>query len=78
MHAWIIVREHSFYALSDVNGEFKIPDLKPGQYTLHTWHEEMGEIDQTILVSETASTPVTVSYSTKQILVKGNSNGLKR
>lgn len=44
MHAFVIVKEHPFYALTDETGSFKIKNIPEGMYTLTVWHEELGEI----------------------------------
>lgn len=39
MSTWCHVMEHPFYATTDINGEFEITDLPPGEYDLVFWHE---------------------------------------
>lgn len=45
-HAWmrgyIHVFDHPFFAVSDDQGNFTIPDVPPGRYTLKAWHEGAG------------------------------------
>lgn len=48
MHALIIVQEHPYYALSDENGKFSIPDIPEGNHSLVIWHEVLGEIRQEV------------------------------
>jgi plastocyanin len=39
MNAYIMVTEHPYYALTDVNGNFVLENVPPGTYTLKMWHE---------------------------------------
>lgn len=45
-HAWmrsyIHVFDHPYFAVSDERGNFMIPDIPPGRYTLKAWHEKAG------------------------------------
>lgn len=42
-HAWMnaemIVAPHPYYAVTDLNGEFQLTDVPPGDYELVAWHE---------------------------------------
>jgi plastocyanin len=42
MRGWVVVAEHGFYAVTDEQGRFTLPDLPPGKYTLAVWHESLG------------------------------------
>ena len=50
MHAWVVAAGHRYYALTDQAGTFTIPDLPAGDYTLHVWHETLGEQQQPMRV----------------------------
>lgn len=39
MRAYIHVFDHSFFAVTDEQGSFAIPDVPPGKYILKAWHE---------------------------------------
>jgi len=39
MNAYIMVTEHPYYALTDVNGNFILENVPPGTYELKMWHE---------------------------------------
>jgi hypothetical protein len=51
MHAWVVVAEHRYYAVTDHAGEFTIPDVPEGDYPLHVWHETLGEHQQRVTVT---------------------------
>lgn len=46
-HPWMTahfhVMDHPFFAVTDAEGKFEIPNLPPGDYTLMAWHERFGE-----------------------------------
>jgi hypothetical protein len=39
MNAYIMVAEHPYYAVTDVDGNYLIDDVPPGEYQLVMWHE---------------------------------------
>ncbi len=51
MHGWFVVLKTSHYAVSDGSGEFKLPNLPPGKYTLTAWHESYGTQTQEVTIS---------------------------
>jgi hypothetical protein len=50
MSAWVGVLPHPFFAVSDAAGNYSIPDLPPGTYTIEAWHEKLGTQSQTLKV----------------------------
>ncbi len=46
-HPWMTahfhVMDHPFFAVTDADGKFEIPNLPEGEYTLGAWHEKFGE-----------------------------------
>jgi hypothetical protein len=43
MNAWIGVFDHPYYAVTDMNGNFVIKNVPPGQYVIETWSEKYGQ-----------------------------------
>ena len=43
MTAHFHVMDHPFFAVTDADGKFEIPNLPEGEYTLGAWHEKFGE-----------------------------------
>jgi hypothetical protein len=41
--AYVGVLSHPFFAVSSLNGAYKISGLPPGQYAVVAWHEKFGE-----------------------------------
>lgn len=62
MTAWVVVTENPFFAVSQKNGEFVIPDVPSGTYTLSAWHETLGNIDQKVNVGK-GVTEVIIDFS---------------
>jgi hypothetical protein len=51
MSAWIAVIDNPYFAVTDKDGHFTLPKgLKDGHYTLHVWHESLGEQDLSLNV----------------------------
>lgn len=68
MNAWIFVFEHSFFTLSDAEGNFSIEDVPPGNYQLNVRQPDgrlkaMTEIQ----VQPNETTSLTISFSKEHI-----------
>lgn len=50
MRAWVVVADHPFYALSNDAGEFELPAVPPGKYTLQVWQEALGITSREVTV----------------------------
>ena len=44
MKGWIIVSDHPYVAVTDVDGRFKISDLPAGEWSFRFWHERSGNL----------------------------------
>ena len=42
MHAFVVVTDHPFVAVTGADGVFSIPAVPPGKYTLEAWHPVLG------------------------------------
>lgn len=51
MYAWVVVAAHRYYAVTDPAGVFTIPEVPEGSYTLHVWHEALGEQSHPVTVT---------------------------
>lgn len=52
MTAYVAVMDHPYYSITNEKGEFTIPKLPEGKYTLETWHEVYGTLTQEITVTK--------------------------
>jgi plastocyanin len=60
MRGWVVVIPHPFYALTDAQGRFKLDNVPPGQYTLRSWHERLGESSRPVTLAAEGAAPVTI------------------
>ena len=61
MSASILVFDHPFFAVPDIAGDFTIPAVPPGRYTIVAWHERVGERAGNIQVTSGKPTAVELS-----------------
>lgn len=50
MHCVVLVLENPYFTVTDENGNFKIPNVPPGTYTLKAWHERLPADEKQIIV----------------------------
>ena len=62
MTAWCGVFDHPYFSVTGDRGEFRIPNLPPGRYTLTAWHEKYGELSRTIEVPAWGSRRVDFAF----------------
>ncbi len=43
MSATILVFDHPYFAIPQLDGHYELPHLPPGDYTVVGWHERVGE-----------------------------------
>ncbi len=62
MNAWLFVMDHPYFAVTERDGSFAIPDLPPGDYTLAAWHEKFGEIENPVSIAEGQATTADFTF----------------
>ncbi len=62
MRAWIVVASHPYYALSDDEGRFRLPDVPQGPHTLGVWHEVLGTRRVPVTIGAAGDVTVTVTF----------------
>jgi len=60
MHAYILVADHPYHAVTGPDGRFTITDVPAGSYRVTVWHEMLGSIERPVKVSGGATTTVDV------------------
>jgi hypothetical protein len=50
MRGWVYVADNPYYDITDEKGNFSITEIPPGTYTLKTWQEEKGVMEQEVKV----------------------------
>lgn len=72
VHGWmqgnVAVVDNPYYALTDENGKFSIPDLPAGTYRVKIWHEYLGEETRDVTVA--GKTEVALNMDFKDLLAK--------
>jgi hypothetical protein len=61
MAASILVLDHPYFAIPELDGTFTLPTVPPGRYTLVGWHERIGERTTPVVVQ--TGRPVSVELS---------------
>jgi len=67
MSATIVVLDHPYFATPDVDGQFTIPNVPPGEYTLVGWHERVGEQASRVTVESGHITTADVSLPVEDV-----------
>jgi plastocyanin len=62
MKSYMAVLPHPFWGVSQMNGQFNIANLPPGNYTLVAWHEKYGSQEQPITVGAKEQKQVTFTF----------------
>jgi hypothetical protein len=50
MTAFTFAMDHPFFAVTDANGQFSIPNVPAGDYTVVLWHEAYGQQEMNVTV----------------------------
>ena len=65
MHAWFGVLPHPYFAVTSADGDFTIPDLPPGTYTIGIWQEKLGTQEQQVTIPSHGKADLTVTFKGK-------------
>lgn len=63
MTSYLVVLAHPYFGQADNNGEYMIPDVPPGKYTLVSWHEYFGTLEKPVEVKANQPTSINFSYT---------------
>jgi hypothetical protein len=68
-HPWmkgtLAVMKNSHYAITGDDGEFNLPNLPPGTYTITAWHESYGDQSQEVTVTGSEAKTVNFVFKAK-------------
>lgn len=62
MGAYVAIMDHPFYDVTDTKGEFTLPKLPVGHYTIEAWHEVFGTTTQEIDVTDQGVTELALKF----------------
>jgi plastocyanin len=65
MQAFLNIAPNPYFAVTNADGSFTIPNLPPGTYTLAAVHEKLGEQDTQITVAPHTTAKATLTFSTQ-------------
>lgn len=66
MYAWVLITDAQHFGVTGPAGEVIIPSVPDGTYTVHVWHETLGETQQRLSVTaQSARVTITMSHNTK-------------
>lgn len=65
MRGMVVVLESGLSTQPGADGSFTLPDVPPGDYVLHAWHERAAEVTQNLRVGGHAPTPVEVTLDAR-------------
>jgi hypothetical protein len=65
MQAYFVVLNTSHFAVTAEDGQFSLPGLPPGKYTITAWHETYGTKSQEITVAEGQSLTLDFMFQAK-------------
>jgi plastocyanin len=67
MSASILVLDHPYFAMPELDGSFTIPHVPPGTYTIFGWHERIGERANVISVKPGSTASVDISLPVEDV-----------
>lgn len=67
MSASILVLDHPYFTLPDLDGSFTIPNVPAGSYAIVGWHERIGERTSTVQVRPGGSTTIEISLPVEDL-----------
>jgi hypothetical protein len=65
MRAYFAVMPTSYFAVTEEDGQFALPELPPGKYTVTAWHETYGTRNQEVTVLAGQRSTVDFTYNAK-------------
>ncbi len=58
----LLVLDHPYFAVTDELGDFQLPALPAGTYTIAVWHETLGSLEQEVAVPSHGSVTINFDY----------------
>lgn len=61
MEGWVVIRDNPYFAVTDQNGNFKISDIPPGNYSITLWHEGLPVKTEDVTIYPNKKTELSVA-----------------
>ena len=62
MNAYAAVLDHPYFAVTDKDGKFDLPNLPPGTYTIEAWHEKGGAQTASVTIGPKETKEITFTF----------------
>jgi hypothetical protein len=62
MKSFMAVMPNPYFSVSKMDGQFSIPNLPPGTYTIVAWHEKYGQQEQQVTVGAKETKQISFSF----------------
>lgn len=66
MRSYVVVHDNQYYGTSDENGNYSIPDVPAGTYTIRIWHEGLGTVEKSVTVIDGQSVTLDLPISANE------------
>ena len=63
MNAWVGVVPNPYFAVTPASGNFEIPNVPAGTYTIQAWQEQYGFVSKMVTVKPGAATTIDFTYA---------------
>jgi hypothetical protein len=67
VHGWMAsyanIVAHPYFAVTDAAGNFSMPNLPPGTYTVEVWHEKLGTRTQQVTIAPKQSAAASFAFA---------------
>jgi hypothetical protein len=60
-HGWILAFDHPYYDVTDRRGAFEMDSVPPGRYEIVAWHERLGEMSDSVVVTQGGTAQVALT-----------------
>ena len=62
MNAYVGVMSHPYFAVTEKDGKFDLPNLPPGTYTIEAWHEKLGAQTASVTLGAKETKDITFTF----------------
>jgi hypothetical protein len=62
MNAYVGVMSNPYFAVTEKDGKFDLPNLPPGTYTIEAWHEKLGAQTASVTLGAKDTKEITFTF----------------